>query len=202
MSFNNNNNNNDWNNDPNNFSNATGRRAGDNWEDTNNNPSSQNQGDNWNRGQQQPGQQQPGQQAGYGYADAYRGNTSDVNTIGAGGDFGNAGRDAGQQRDVRSGDNWGNSNQTPGNNVSDQRCDDPSHFSGSGAHNDGTHDSSAFDSDRTSKPKPSMGDKLMGGMEKMAGKVTGNEGMQERGAERKVSSNSAHMSHILTFISM
>ncbi|THG98948.1 hypothetical protein EW026_g3323 [Hermanssonia centrifuga] len=180
MSFNNNNNNNDWNNDPNNFSNATGRRAGDNWDDTNNNPSSQNQGDNWNRGQQQPGQQ-----AGYGYADAYRGNTSDVNTIGAGGDFGNAGRDAGQQRDVRSGDNWGNSNQTLGNNVSDQRCDDPSHFSGSGAHNDGTHDSSAFDSDRTSKPKPSMGDKLMGGMEKMAGKVTGNEGMQERGAERK-----------------
>ncbi len=42
----------------------------------------------------------------------------------------------------------------------------------------------------------------VGGMEKMAGKVTGNEGMQERGAERKVSSNSARMSHILTFISM
>ncbi|KAJ6467521.1 hypothetical protein C8R47DRAFT_813524 [Mycena vitilis] len=37
--------------------------------------------------------------------------------------------------------------------------------------------------------KPSMGDKLKGGAEKLAGKVTGNAGMQERGQERKMGDN-------------
>ncbi|KAJ6566814.1 hypothetical protein B0H19DRAFT_1067092 [Mycena capillaripes] len=34
--------------------------------------------------------------------------------------------------------------------------------------------------------KPSMGDKIKGGAEKLAGKMTGNTGMQERGQERKM----------------
>ncbi|KAF8207948.1 hypothetical protein K438DRAFT_1814681 [Mycena galopus ATCC 62051] len=33
--------------------------------------------------------------------------------------------------------------------------------------------------------KASMGDKLKGGAEKLAGKITGNTNMQERGQERK-----------------
>ncbi|KAK7036171.1 hypothetical protein R3P38DRAFT_2910889 [Favolaschia claudopus] len=40
-----------------------------------------------------------------------------------------------------------------------------------------------FDS---SHNKPSMGDKLKGGAEQLAGKMTGNAGLQERGQERKM----------------
>ncbi|KAJ7111656.1 hypothetical protein C8R43DRAFT_154821 [Mycena crocata] len=43
--------------------------------------------------------------------------------------------------------------------------------------------------DGTNTGKVSMGDKLRGGAEKMAGKMTGNAGLQERGQERKVRSS-------------
>ncbi|KAJ7067820.1 hypothetical protein C8F01DRAFT_1115836 [Mycena amicta] len=57
--------------------------------------------------------------------------------------------------------------------------------------NDGFNDTSNrtdFDGGRTTGMggKPTMGDKLKGGAEKLAGKVTNNPGMQERGQERKM----------------
>ncbi|KAJ6537253.1 hypothetical protein DFH09DRAFT_1178332 [Mycena vulgaris] len=48
----------------------------------------------------------------------------------------------------------------------------------------GSSNRNEFDGERTGKV--SMGDKLKGGAEKLAGKMTGNAGLQERGQERKM----------------
>ncbi|KAH9851782.1 hypothetical protein C2E23DRAFT_924013 [Lenzites betulinus] len=85
-----------------------------------------------------------------------RGNTTDVNTVGAGGNqFGSTGRGAGGV----DGDNW---------------------RQGGGGDN--------FDNDNGPTPgagKASMGDRLKGNAEKLAGRVTGNPAMVERGQIRK-----------------
>ncbi|KAI0667670.1 hypothetical protein C8Q78DRAFT_315964 [Trametes maxima] len=97
----------------------------------------------------------PGPGDNYGTS-ATRGNTTDVNTFGAGGDFGNTGRAAGvnpkvwESRDPAVGmDQNTNSNVQPG------------------------------------AGKTSMGERLMGNAEKLAGRVTGNPSMVERGQVRK-----------------
>ncbi|KAI0826939.1 hypothetical protein BC628DRAFT_1338750 [Trametes gibbosa] len=82
-----------------------------------------------------------------------RGNTTDADTVGAGGNqFGSTARGAGGV----DGDNWRQNDNFDDNNGP-----------GSGAH------------------KASMGDKLKGNAEKLAGRVTGNPSMVERGQVRK-----------------
>jgi hypothetical protein len=71
-----------------------------------------------------------------------------------------------------SADNWDNSNQSGQN------------FGRDTTGNQGQFDQgNDFASNQTSKP--SMGERVMGGLEKVAGKMTRNEAMQERGQERK-----------------
>ena len=107
-------------------------------------------------GQQDFGRQQSGlggQQGGLG-GGAYQGNTSGIDTYGAGGDFGDTGRNAGQQRDVRdptSQQSWDNSG-SAGRGQSG---------TASGGFNDDYDNTSGDQSGRTGG-KPSMGDKLKG----------------------------------------
>lgn len=146
-----------------------------------------------------------GNQPGYDNQRAYQGNTTDSNTFGTG-DIGGGGRREDQQRG--SGDNFNQSSQQGYDNNS---SGNQGGFGGNTSSNDNyNNDSNDFGSGGRSEQqhnKPSMGDKLkgmcllplyirdisdvfwtiIGGMEKIAGKVTGNEGMVERGQERKVS---------------
>jgi len=78
------------------------------------------------------------------------------------------------------------------NDISANRYKDTS----SGGYNDTTTGTGAGGDYRSgntgiddSTSKPSMGDKVRGGAEKVMGKVTGNQGMQERGQERKTGGN-------------
>ncbi|KAF7791468.1 hypothetical protein EIP86_002484 [Pleurotus ostreatoroseus] len=153
----------------------TGAGTGDAW-DMN---TSQNQGglggqqgfqDQNNFGAQQGFQDQSGlgSQSGYDTQGGIQGNTTDANTFGTGGDFGNTGR----QR----GDDWNQGTQQ-------QSWDNSGAQTGTGGFNDDYGNTGT--GGQTGQQKPSMGDKVMGGMEKLAGKVTRNEGMVERGQERK-----------------
>ncbi|KAH9891786.1 hypothetical protein C8Q73DRAFT_782422 [Cubamyces lactineus] len=161
-----------WNNDPNNFSNSGGPDAG-----------FQNQRGDWNSSNnEQWGSQRPtrdptdtstwnsssnpqdnqgqfwtaGQGDNYGTT-GYQGNTTDTNTYGAGGNFSGTGRGAG----VDNG-NW------------QSRNDD----------NSWQRDSN-YDDVTPGAGKASMGERLKGNAEKLAGRVTGNPAMVERGQIRK-----------------
>ncbi|KAI8978749.1 hypothetical protein BD414DRAFT_117125 [Trametes punicea] len=171
-----------WNNDPNNFSNPGGpdNQQG-NW-DNNQQQYGQQYGSqrptgdptdtsNWtgesrrdfdSSGNPQPGQGQfwtPGQGDNYG-SSGYQGNTSDINTPGAGGDFGGIGRGAGG-----AGDNWQSGDNNWQNRDTNYQQGDNDVAPGAG--------------------KASMGERLKGNAEKLAGRVTGNPSMVERGQIRK-----------------
>ncbi|KAI0769129.1 hypothetical protein BD413DRAFT_89460 [Trametes elegans] len=186
-----------WNNDPNNFSNPSGPEAGFRSERGNWNDNSQSQygsqrpthdptdTSTWNsssgigsgagaggrRGDHPVGEGLSQWSAGPGenYSNTgTAGNTTDFNTHGTGGDFGSTARSAGggtlggrddwQSRDSR--DNYSSSNwQSRGDNYDDDV-------------NPGAG-------------KASVGERLKGNAEKLAGRVTGNPSLVERGQVRK-----------------
>ncbi|KAJ7148227.1 hypothetical protein C8R46DRAFT_1128090, partial [Mycena filopes] len=55
-----------------------------------------------------------------------------------------------------------------------------------GMQREGEFGSSGGNRNEFGAAKPSMGDKVKGGAEKLVGKMTGNPNMQERGQERKM----------------
>ncbi|KAI0071146.1 hypothetical protein K474DRAFT_1701782 [Panus rudis PR-1116 ss-1] len=104
---------------------------------------------------------------------AFAGNTTDFSNPGAGGDFGGVGREGHRQSDVRSQGQWDSSTGTG---------------TGTGSHNDWQNDERTGDNYNTGSTgtgKPSLGDRLKGTTEKMAGTLSGNQTLKERGQERK-----------------
>ncbi|KAI0647913.1 hypothetical protein C8Q79DRAFT_538870 [Trametes meyenii] len=167
-----------WNSDPNNFANAGGPNAGFHSErDHRKGPSGTEQVDsqcptgdptdtsNWDRDASKGANPQSGEGPfwtaapgdNYGTESGTRGNTTDINTFGAGGDFGNTGRGVGVNAD-----NW--------------ESRDPAVGMGQN-----------WNHVQPGAGKASMGERLMGNAEKHAGRVTGNSSMIERGQVRKVS---------------
>ncbi|KAI0372302.1 hypothetical protein BV20DRAFT_964437 [Pilatotrama ljubarskyi] len=173
-----------WANDPNNFSNPSGPNAGfqnqrGNWNDNqewgsqrpthdptdtstwNSDPSSRRGFDNNDYGRQQGEGQQWSASRGENYGSSgYQGNTSDVNTYGAGGNtFGSTGAGRGAGTDS---DNWRSrdiNSQQQNNNYGDDV-------------NPGAG-------------KTSLGERLKGNAEKLAGRVSGNPSLVEKGQVRK-----------------
>ncbi|KIP06853.1 hypothetical protein PHLGIDRAFT_30314 [Phlebiopsis gigantea 11061_1 CR5-6] len=128
-----------------------------------------------------------GSRAGHG---EYAGNTTDVNTFGAGGDFGSTGQNAGMQRDSRSHDfDHGNSlDQTnAGQNFDGSRGDQYPSAGGIGGGGGGQGYDTYDDDNGTGgkASKPSFGERMKGTAETMVGKVSRNPGLVERGEARK-----------------
>ncbi|CDO69859.1 hypothetical protein BN946_scf184884.g18 [Trametes cinnabarina] len=166
-----------WNNDPNNFSNPSGpdNRAGENnWNNQQQWGSQRPSGDptdtsSWNssdRGSSVPGQDwTAGPNDNYSTS-SYPGNTTDANTYGAGGgNFGTAGRGAGV-----GGDNWQSRDGDRQNRDEGWQQQQGNNYG---------------DDVNPGAGKTSMGERLKGNAEKLAGKVTGNPNLVEKGQVRK-----------------
>ncbi|KAJ6492020.1 hypothetical protein C8R45DRAFT_990218 [Mycena sanguinolenta] len=123
---------------------------------------------------------------GYGQQDRFDNTTSNTGTgmgggmsTGMGGDVG-----TGMGGGMGTGMGTGMNEQSFGTN----RTDDLAQTQGAGyGGNTGADDFNSGNADQygSTHGKATMGDKIKGGAEKLAGKVMGNTGMQERGQERK-----------------
>ncbi|CAL1712303.1 unnamed protein product [Somion occarium] len=156
---------------------APGRRSDDeNWTQDPNQDTSFSQSQQRSSGQPQ-GQTWDSSQGGdwnsqqSGLRDPYSGNTSDMNTPGAGGDFGSTGRQSGRQ----SGQQFDYGNQGSQNQYE----------SSTGPGGDNFGDEASYGSQQRTGAKPSMGERVKGTMEKATGRVSGNQDKVERGEERR-----------------
>ncbi|KAL4241616.1 hypothetical protein ABKN59_000883 [Abortiporus biennis] len=202
MAFNNDNDN--FSNDPNNFGSTGGGRRSNRNEPLNapysesdfgaQGPLSGTQGQQGFSSGRSGGNDQWGSEDTSNISSGYRGDTSESGIPGAGGnEFGSTGRQGqqgqgqGQYRGYEKSQLGRGAGATTGTGIGESGDNDEWDNTSGDKFNQSSQGGYAG---KQSAAKPPMGERLKGTMEQMTGKVTGNQGMAERGQERKAGDNS------------